>query len=102
MSAVSVSICYYDEAEVRINDLSEEQLIVELKKNGLKFCIDNELDLWKKIREVMSIDRMNYLISFNGAFFDNIFLLNSIKKHNKLVNIIINSGMLEIESTYKD
>ena len=99
---ISHSITYIDITEKKkLKDYTEQELIEILDKNK-SFVINYDVNLYKDISTLFRKKYLNLIISFNGAKFDNIFLFKSLKQNNKLCEISINNGMVELQNNYND
>ena len=108
--------CYHD-----LYKLEEKQLIEMLKNKRLTACylqhgvndtkedierrqsenliIVDEINLWEIIHKALEPNAKNYIVSFNGACFDNLFLLKSIIENKVLCETSICGGLIEISSS---
>ena len=99
---ISHSITYVDITEKKkLNEYTEEELIEILDKNK-SFVIDYDVNLYKDISNIFRKKYLNIIISFNGSKFDNLFLFKSLKQNNKLCEISINNGMVELQNNFND
>jgi len=69
------------------------------RRQSENLIIVDEIDLWSIILKEMDPDAQNYIVSFNGACFDNLFLLKSIIDNKVLCDTSICGGLIEISST---
>lgn len=75
----------------------------EVKKVLLKntqFYLDDQLNVWKELKQFFLGDAKNVIVGFNSACFDNIFLLDSMRENNVHPQILVNNGMLELKNGY--
>lgn len=93
---VSISLSYVDVDET-ITNFFEDDLIKTLKKN-CQFYLNDNLNIFELIKNMMHPNKNNKIISFNGAKFDNIFLLQSMKNNKYEPCIMVNNGMIEISN----
>ena len=87
----SRSICYLQRGA---NDSQED---IERRQSPNLRIVD-EIDLWSIILPYMDPDAQNYIVSFNGACFDNLFLLKSIIDNKVLCETSICGGLIELSS----
>ena len=87
----SMSKCYLQRGD---KDSKED---IERRQSENLIIVD-EIDLWSIILKEMDPDAQNYIVSFNGACFDNLFLLKSIIDNKVLCNTSICGGLIEISS----
>jgi hypothetical protein len=99
---ISHSITYIDITDKKkLKDYTEDELIEILDKNK-SFVINYDVNLYKDISTLFKKKYLNIIISFNGSKFDNLFLFKSLKKNNKLCDISINNGMVELQNNFND
>ncbi len=66
--------------------------------NSRNLIIVDEINLWNILESYMDPDAMNYIVSFNGACFDNLFLLKSMIDNKILVQASICGGLIELNN----
>lgn len=89
----SKSICYLQRGT---NDTKED---IERRQSPNLIIVD-EINLWSIILREMDPDAQNYIVSFNGACFDNLFLLKSIIDNKILCDTSICGGLIELSSAH--
>jgi len=85
------SICYLQRGA---NDTQED---IERRQSPNLRIVD-EINLWSIILREMDPDAQNYIVSFNGACFDNLFLLKSIIDNKVLCDTSICGGLIELSA----
>ena len=85
------SICYLQRGT---NDTKED---IERRQSPNLRIVD-EINLWSIILHEMDPDAQNYIVSFNGACFDNLFLLKSIIDNKILCDTSICGGLIELST----
>jgi hypothetical protein len=88
------SFCYLQKG---VNDSIDD--IKKRESETPNLHIVEEINLWKILEQQMNPDAMNFVISFNGARFDNLFLLKSIIENRIMVDTSISAGLIEINSS---
>jgi len=86
------SICYLQRGA---NDTQED---IERRQSPNLIIVD-EINLWSIIHHYFDPKAKNYIISFNGACFDNLFLLKSIIENKVLCETSICGGLIELNSS---
>jgi uncharacterized protein (UPF0297 family) len=89
----SRSICYLQRGT---NDTKED---IERRQSANLIIVD-EINLWSIILREMDLDAQNYIVSFNGACFDNLFLLKSIIDNKILCDTSICGGLIELSTAH--
>ena len=87
------SICYLQRGT---NDTKED---IERRQSPNLRIVD-EINLWSIILREMDPDAQNYIVSFNGACFDNLFLLKSIIDNKILCDTSICGGLIELSTAH--
>lgn len=82
---------------------SEEDESVKRMKSNLVYKFTNihfvkKLNIWKELKQFFMNDKVNILMSYNGAKFDNLFLLKSLREARVFTNASYANGLLEIQS----
>ena len=91
LKSANHSICYLQRGS---NDTKED---IERRQSPNLRIVD-EINLWSIILQEMDPDAQNYIVSFNGACFDNLFLLKSIIDNKILCDTSICGGLIELST----
>ena len=89
------SSCYLQRG---VDDSEEDIALATERFANQNLIIVDEINLWNILKKEMDPDAQNYIVSFNGACFDNLFLLKSMIENKVLCETSICGGLIEISS----